>query len=162
MVRRGDAYREAGHALAAWHHSIMLNTVSIFRSRRAANRNVWNNVMKNVDLDWVRTNDSSNLVERLAAVCLAGPVAQRMHDAKGPRGPKYKRKIDEARLLLNAVPPDLERGGERFLRLSREAERFFKKAKVEKTLKAVAEALVDRGAMAGDEITRLIEAHYAR
>ncbi|UCG51506.1 MAG: hypothetical protein JSW58_15180 [Candidatus Latescibacterota bacterium] len=156
------AYREAGHALAAWDHRVMLMPVSIFPNGPEVGKNVWDDPLRNVDFAWVRTVESSRLVERLAAILMAGPLAQRFFLPGAPRGPAYNERLRQARTLLGALPHVSENKKQRFDRVRRNLEKFFGREDVKKAVAVFARRLLDRGTIDGDEATSLVEEQFAR
>lgn len=151
-----NAYREAGHAVAAWHLQVMLMAVSIFPNGRGAGRNAWNDAMRNVNFEWVGESDSTALAERLGAILLAGPVAQRKFADGARRGDAYKRRIQEARRVLLAASSDPADARARFDRLEKYLERFFARREVRDTTLTLGEQLLDYGTLTGARAQKVI------
>lgn len=155
------AFREAGHAVAAWERGIMLMPLSIFAVSRGAGRNVWNDALRNVDFEWVRTAGSPALARRLAAILLAGPVAADLYGPKLPRGPASAERIREARALLRAASGDSGADPrELFGRTLAAAKTFLKRRRVEDAVTALASVLLDRGTVRGGEAASIIESRF--
>jgi hypothetical protein len=153
------AFREAGHAVAAWERGVMLMPVSIFAFGKGAGRNVWNNPLRNVDFDWVRSAGSPGLARRLASILLAGPMAETLFGPKLPKGTASVERLRDARTLLIAAARDTN-GGRRHVEKARaEMEKFLKQPRVKEAVTALAAALVDRGTIRGGEAASIIETH---
>lgn len=155
-ARRAAAYREAGHAVAAWQHAVMLNSLSVRVTDRDVGRNVWNDPLRNVDFEWVKTADSEALVERLAAVVIAGPVAQRTFAPRASRGPLYRRRMGAVRTLVDAID-GAAAGRARTKKLERSAEGFFRRANVRLAMQSLSAELVVSGRVTGEDAARTIE-----
>ena len=156
------AYREAGHAVAAWDLQVILMPISIFANGPGVGRNVWNQALRNVDFDWVRTVDSRTLVERLAAVILAGPVAQRVFVARAPRGAACKQRVGEVRQLLVTDPAGGREGGGRFASVENRMKRFFARRDVRTAVSDLGQRLLQEGTLTGSETTKIIEQNLRR
>jgi hypothetical protein len=151
------AFREAGHAVAAWDRSVMLMPVSIFPNGPGAGKNVWNDALRNVDFDWVGSAGSTVLAERLAAILMAGPVAQRVFLPTSPRGDLYRKRLQQTRKLLDAAVGGRENGKKRFDRMGRDFERWFRHGDMSRAVTALAKALLIRGTVSGDEAASIVE-----
>jgi hypothetical protein len=151
------AFREAGHAVSAWDRNVMLMPVSIFARGAGAGQNVWNDAVRNVDFDWLRSAKSAVLAERLASILLAGPLAQRMFMPNGPKGPAHMERLRQAKTLLSAV--STSPGGSRayYERVRRDVGRFLVRSDVKETVGSVAKELLEKGTITGKEMTALIE-----
>ena len=156
------ACREAGHAVAAWDLQVMLMPISIFANGRGAGRNVWNQALRNVDFEWVRTADSQTLVERLAAVVLAGPVAQRVFATRAPRGAACKKRVEEVRQLLVTVPAGGRESRERFARVENRMKKFFTRKDVRTAVSDLGQSLLHEGTLTAGEATKIIERNLRR
>jgi hypothetical protein len=156
------AFREAGHAVAAWRRGVMLMPISIFASGKGAGRNVWNDPLRNVDFDWVRSADSSALVERLASVLLAGPISEGLFGPRLRRGGASTERIRDARALLRAISDPRNSRNERYTTVHVEVERFLADPSVKEAVDAVASALLDRGTIPGGEAASIIESHLEK
>lgn len=150
-VREAAAYREAGHAVTAWSQAIMLQALSVRVADRDVGRNVWNDALRNVDFDWVKEARSTGLVERLAAVVIAGPVAQRLHAPGAPRGTVYSLRVASARKLVSAA------GRDGLNALRQEIERYMKQPAIERAVQTLSAELVTELQMSGEDATRIIE-----
>ena len=156
------AYREAGHAVAAWERGVMLMPLSLFATSKGTGRNVWNNALRNVDFDWVRKEGSPALAKRLASILLAGPVAESLFAPRLPKGTASVERVRDARTLLNAASRDTI-GARRPLEKARaETERFLKRRCVKQAVTALAAALVSRGTVRGGEAASIIEMYLRR
>ena len=151
------AFREAGHAVSAWDRGVMLMPVSIFVRGPGAGENVWNDAVRNVDVDWIRSGDSSKLAERLATILLAGPLAQKMFMPNGPKGPAHMERLRQAKMLLTATPGARNEKRAFYERVRRDVGRFLTRGDVRETVGGVAKELLDRGTITGEEMTALIE-----
>ena len=156
------AFREAGHAVAAWERSVMLMPVSIFTTGKGAGRNVWNDPLRNVDFRWVRSAQSSVLVERLASVLLAGPLSEASLGPDIPKGTASVERMRDARTLLEAIPRGAgdERAG--YERTRGRTDAFLAKPRVRKAVAALAAVLLERGTILGGEAASIIEAHLGK
>jgi hypothetical protein len=156
------AFREAGHAVAAWQRSVMLMPVSIFTTGKGAGRNVWNDPLRNVDFRWVRTAESSALVERLASVLLAGPLSEASFGPDIPKGTASVERLRDAKSLLNSIPRGT-RGGENPYESARgKTNEFLADPRVRKAVCALAAVLLERGTILGGEAASIIEAHLGK
>lgn len=153
------AFREAGHAVAAWDRGVMLMPVSIFPNGPGAGKNVWNNALRNVDFEWVKTVDSPLLAERLAEILMAGPIAQRYFLPASPKGNVHGKRLRQTRRLLDAAAGDRIAGKKRFDRMGRDLERFFRRGDVSKAATALAKSLLLKGTVTGDEAAEIVEAN---
>lgn len=157
---RAIAFREAGHAVAAWERGVMLMPLSIFAATKGARRNVWNGALRNVDFDWVRSAESPALARRLAAVLIAGPVAERTFGPKLPRATASSDRLRDAKTLLRAasrVPTGSPQ--EHFERAVADSEKFLNKPRVKQAVTALAAVLMNRGTIRGGEAASIIEAY---
>jgi len=156
------AFREAGHAVAAWERSVMLMPVSIFTTGKGAGRNVWNDPLRNVDFRWVRSAQSSALVERLASVLLAGPLSEASLGPAIPKGTASVERMRNARTLLDAIPRGA--GGEKtgYKRAREKTDEFLASPRVRKAVAALAAVLLERGTILGGEAATIIEAHLGK
>lgn len=152
-----SAFREAGHAVAAWNQGVMLTPVSIFPNGPGAGKNVWNDALRNVDFDWVRNADSTALAERLAVVLMSGPAAQRVFLPASPRGDICRKRLEQAQKLLDAAAGNKTAGQNRYRRMDRELERFFRRSDVREAVTALAQTLLLEGTVSGDEAESLVE-----
>jgi hypothetical protein len=163
------AYREAGHAVAAWHRGVMLMPISIFTRGKRVGKNVWHDPLRNVDMKWVEAFPSSALAERLAAILIAGPAAE---DALGPRvrrGSASLGRIEDAKTLLGGRsssrtrpdgrhrPPARNRPGGRYGRVRGDVKEFLAREDVRGAIEALAAALFARGTIRGEEAASIIE-----
>jgi len=143
--------------VAAWDRGVMLMPVSIFARGTGAGHNVWNDAVRNVDFDWVRSADSPRLAERLASILLAGPLSQRMFMPNGPKGPTHMERLRQAKAILGAIPA--AKNGKRALyeRVRRDVGRFLTRAEVRETVGGVAKELLEKGTITGDDLAALIK-----
>ena len=154
------AFREAGHAVAAWHRGVMLMPLSVFTVSKEAGRNVWNDPLRNVDFDWVRSAGPPTLARRLAAILIAGPVAEALFGPKIPRGSVSVERLREAKTLLRAASSDDAAGaGRHFTTTRAETASFLKGPRVRRAVTALAAVLIDRGTIRGGEAAAIIETH---
>ncbi len=135
----------------------MLMPVSIFPNGPGAGKNVWNDALRNVDFEWVRKANSTALSERLAAVLMSGPVAQRIFLPTSPRGDVYRKRLWQAKTLLDAAAGDGRGGDRRFDRMDRDLEHFFRRADMNRAVTVLAKALLIRGTVSGDEAAAIVE-----
>jgi hypothetical protein len=140
----------------------MLMPVSIFTTGKGAGRNVWNDPLRNVDFRWVRTAESSALVERLASVLLAGPVAEDSFGPGVPKGTASVERLRDARALLSAVPRGVDGKKTCYERARVKTERFLMERRVKKAVAALAAVLLERGTIRGGEAVSIIEQHLGR
>ena len=140
----------------------MLTPISIFAFGKGAGRNVWNDALRNVDFDWVRSAGSTALVERLASVLLAGPVAEGLYGPGIRRGGASTERLRDARTLLRAVPTRAGRRQRRSAEVRAEVERFLTEPPVKKAVSALAAVLLDRGTILGGEAASIIESHLEK
>ncbi len=153
------AFREAGHAVAAWERGVMLMPLSIFAVAKGAGKNVWNDPLRNVDFDWLRTGEPPDLAKRLASILVAGPVSQTLFGPKLPKGTASVERLRDARTLLGAASGDPTGKPIRYERVRAEMERFLKRRGVKDAVTALAAVLVDRGTIRGGEAVSIIEMH---
>jgi hypothetical protein len=159
---RAAAFREAGHAVAAWNRSVMLMPISIFTTGKGAGRNVWNQPIRNVDFGWVKTAESSALVERLASVLLAGPLAEASFEPRVPKGAASVERLKDAKTLLDAVPRGKGPGKTGYERARERTNAFLATPRVKKAVAALAAVLLERGTILGGEAASIIEAHLQK
>ena len=150
------AYREAGHAVAAWRLGIMLKRLSIKPKKKP--KNVWEDPLRNVDFDWVKRNRSA-MVERLAAVLVAGVVAQtsfadpELNDVTAER-------LSEAKTLLDSHVASLF--GSSVESLQQDWREFFAQEDIRLALDVLAARLLDSGKLGGKAATRLLDEYLNR
>jgi hypothetical protein len=155
----GVAFREAGHAVAACDRGVMLTNVSIFPNGPGAGKNVWNDALRNVDFDWIKTADSPALAERLATILMAGPVAQLYFFPASSKGDAYRDRLEQSRRLLDASAGGRGRGKQRFDELRRDLERYFRRRAVGKATASLAEKLILKGTVVGDDAMAIVTAN---
>ena len=153
------AFREAGHAVAAWDRGVMLMPVSIFPNGPGAGKNVWNDALRNVDFEWVKTAGSSVLAERLAEILMAGPVAQQYFLPASPRGDVHRNRLRQSRRLLDAAAGDRTAGKSSYERMGRELERYFRRGDMGRAATALAKTLLLDGTVSGDDAAAIVEAN---
>lgn len=153
------AFREAGHAVAACDRGVMLMNVSIFPNGPGAGKNVWNDALRNVDFDWVKTAGSPALAERLAAILMAGPVAQRYFFPASSKSDEYRKRLEQARRLLDASSGGRGPGKRRFGAMRRDLERSIRRANISKAATALAEKLLLKGTVKGDDAAAIVTAN---
>jgi hypothetical protein len=165
------AYREAGHAVAAWHRGVMLLPISIFTRGKGVGKNVWHDPLRNVDMEWVRRSPSAALAERLAAILLAGPAAEVTLGPRVRRGSASLGRIEDARKLLGDRPSSRSRAGgrsgsaqsargrqsERYTRVQADTEKFLARSDVRQAVEVLAAQLLERGTIRGGEAVSIIE-----
>lgn len=152
------AFREAGHAVAAWKRGVMLMPLSIFMTSKRAGRNVWDDPLRNVNFDWVRSAESPALARRLAAILVAGPAAETLYGPGLPRGTVSLERLRDARALLRAAHGrDRAGAAERFAKVRAETKRFLERPRVRQAVAAVAAALVESGTVRGGRAAAIIE-----
>lgn len=155
---RSIAIREAGHAVAALESGVMLMPLSIFTRAKGARRNVWNDPLRNVDFDWVRTAESPALARRLASILVAGPVAERVLGSGLPRATASIERLREARSLLAAASRRSTDGPQELLeRAVADSEKFLRKPRVKRAVAALAAVLLERGTIRGGEAASIVE-----
>jgi hypothetical protein len=153
------AFREAGHAVAAYDQGVMLMNVSIFRTGPGVGKNVWNDALRNVDFDWIKTADSPALSERLAVILMAGPVAQRYFLPASPKGDEHRKRLEQTRRLLDAAAGGRERGKKRFERMHRDLERFFRRGEINEAVTELAKTLLLKGTVLGEDAVAIVAAN---
>ncbi len=131
--------------------------VSIFTRGVDAGNNVWNDAIRNVDFEWVRSAESSALAERLAAILLSGPLAQRMFMPNGPRGPLHMERLRQAKMLLNAIPAPKNGKRAYYESVRGDVGRFLTRGDVRETVGGVAKELLEQGTIEGEAMAALIE-----
>jgi hypothetical protein len=151
------AYREAGHAVAAWDRGVMLMPISIFTRGKGVGKNVWHDPLRNVDMEWIRRSPSKALAERLAAVLLAGPAAENSFGPRIRRGGASLGRIEDAKTLLAPRPVGRENRSGRYRRVQREVEKFLSRSAVRGAVEALAAELLERGTIRGGEAASIIE-----
>ena len=175
------AYREAAHAVAAWHRGVMLMPISIFARGKSVGKNVWHDPLRNVDMEWVTRSPSSALAERLAAILIAGPAAENSLAPRVPRGSASLGRLEDAKTLLGGRTADRKRSetrfrpgvrnlpgagnrsaagnfqGGRYTRVRSEVEAFLARPEVRRAVKALAGELIARGTIRGGEAASIIE-----
>jgi hypothetical protein len=140
----------------------MLFPVSIVSGTEGADGNVWNDALRNVDFEWVASAEFPDLIEQLAAIRLAGTVAQDVFAPGSPKGRIRKGRLREAKTILGAIRGDADGNRARYKNLRDEVEEFLTRHDVAAAVAAVANALLDRGAVPGDEVERIIGTHCRR
>jgi len=150
------AFREAGHAVAAWEKGVMLMPMSIFASSKTAGGNVWNDPLAHVDFDWVRRERSPDLALRLAAILLAGPAAEKLLGPRLARSGVSLERIRDAKKLVRAASFDTKAAVE-WRKTQARMELFLGKPRVQKAVTALAAALLQRGAVRGGRAAAIIE-----
>jgi hypothetical protein len=153
------AFREAGHAVAAWDRGVMLMPVSIFPNGPGAGKNVWNDALRNVDFQWIKTSGSPVLAERLAEILMAGPVAQRYFLPASPKGDVHRDRLRQSRRLLDAAAGDRAGGGARFDRMGCDLERYFRRGDMGRAATALAKVLLLKGTVTGEDAADIVEAN---
>jgi hypothetical protein len=153
------AFREAGHAVAAWQRGVMLMPLSIFMGSKQAGRNVWNDPLRNVDFEWVRSAKSPALARRLASILIAGPVAETLFGPKLPRGTVSLERLRDARTLLRAASRNTDGARGTFAKARAETASFLERPRVKRAVTALAAALFDRGTLQGGRAAAIIESH---
>lgn len=161
-TRCAAAFREAGHAVAAWDRHVMLFPVSIVSGTEGAGGNVWNDALRNVDFEWVANAEFPDLVEQLAAILLAGTVAQDAFAPGSPKGRVRKNRLREAKTILGALPDGADGKRTRYENLRDEVEAFLMRHDVADAVAVLANTLLDRGTVPGDEVERIIGARCRR
>lgn len=151
------AYREAGHAVAAWHRGVMLMPISIFTRGKRVGKNVWHDPLRNVDMEWVRRSPSTALAERLASILLAGPVAENSLGPRVRRGTASLGRLEDAKTLLGNRPAGRKGRGGRYDSLRAEVEGFLERTDVREAVEALAAQLLERGTIRGGEAASIIE-----
>jgi hypothetical protein len=151
------AFREAGHAVAAWHRGVMLMPISIFTRGKNVGRNVWHDPLRNVDMEWIRRSPSAALAERLAAILIAGPAAENSLGPRVQRGDSSLGRLEDAKTLLGGGPADRKRRGGRYTRVQAEVEEFLARGDVREAVEALAGELIARGTVRGGEAASIIE-----
>jgi hypothetical protein len=157
VQREAAAYREAGHAAAAWSHGILLEPLSIKKRGENIKENAWNQPLLGIDPHWIRAAQPDMLVERLAFVCLAGPVAERLHFPRGPREPASRKRIQNAKTLLGHLLESREACLEKKRKLEAQAAALFKRRDVWASVEELAHILMSRGTMSGKTTVRILE-----
>jgi hypothetical protein len=154
---RAAAYREAGHAVAAWHRGVMLMPISIFARGKSVGKNVWHDPLRNVDMEWVRRSPSTALAERLAAILIAGPAAENSLGPRVPRGSASLGRLEDAKTLLGGGPGERKSRNGRYRRIQADLEEFFAREDVREAVEALAAQLLSRGTVRGGEAAAIIE-----
>ena len=149
------AYLEAGHAVAAWRLGIMLKRLSLNNKKR---RNVWDDPLRNVDFNWVRRNRSA-MVERLAAVLVAGVVAQTAFADSEPMDESQER-LDDAMTLLDSHVASLY--GSSVESLQHDWREFLEHDDARRALDILASRLLERGKVGGKAATRILDEHLSK
>ncbi len=134
--------------------------ISIFASDGGSGRNVWNNALRNVDFDWVRNSDSSVLAERLAAILLAGPLAEELLGPGIRRGAASHQRLQDAKTLLSALSNGSGNRREIYTRLRAKTARFLAQRDVQEAVVGLASVLLDRGTLPGGEAAAFIRTHF--
>jgi hypothetical protein len=157
----------------------MLMPLSIFANAKGARRNVWDDPLRNVDFEWVKTAESPALARRLASILIAGPVAERVFGPRLPRATASVERLRDAKALLAATSRGPTRGSrglagrsrglargsggasvdsrELFEKVLADSERFLKEPRVKQAVAALAAILLERGTIRGGEAASIIE-----
>ena len=157
IQREAAAYREAGHAAAAWEKGILLEPLSIKKRGEGIRENAWNQPLIGIDPDWIRAERADMLVERLAFVCLAGPAAERLHLPRGPREPIYRKRIQNAETLLGHLVESKEARLIKERKLLSQAEAMFKRRDVWAAIEELVCILMKRGTLSGKQTVKILE-----
>lgn len=155
--REAAAYREAGHAAAAWSQGILLEPLSIKKRGEKIKENAWNQPLLGIDPKWIQAAKPDMLIERLAFVCLAGPLAERRHLPRGPRESIHQRRIRNAELLLGYIADSREARMKKRRRLETQAEAMFERRDMWASIEQLANTLMKRGTLSGEETVRILE-----
>ncbi|NIO00805.1 MAG: hypothetical protein GTO42_01485 [Candidatus Latescibacteria bacterium] len=155
--RRAAAYREAGHAVVAWDCGILLEPLSIRSRRRRARQNVWNAPLGSIDPDWIRRARPDMLIERLAMICLAGPIAEQRFSPGAPSEPASRQRKQDAEALLKFLYQSKEQRSQKRRRLEAKVEQFLSRSKNREITERLAEALFKHGTLSGDKARQIIE-----
>jgi hypothetical protein len=140
----------------------MLMPISIFAFDRGSGRNVWNDPLRNVDFDWIRTADSIVLAERLASILLAGPLAEELLGPRLRRGTASRERKRDAKLLLRTVAKGRDGESSVYENVCGKTRRFLARRRVRDAVEGLACALFDRGTIRGGEAASIIESHLDR
>jgi hypothetical protein len=157
IQRESAAYREAGHAVAAWEKGILLEALSIKKRGEGIRENAWNQPLMGIDPHWIRAARADMLVERLAFVCLAGPAAERLHFPRGPREPIYRKRIQNAETLLGHLVESREARLTKKRKLESQAVAMCKRRDVWAAIEELARNLMKRGTLSGKETKKILE-----
>jgi hypothetical protein len=135
----------------------MLESISLDARRRHSGENVWNEPLAGMDRKWVQRERPEKLIERAAFICLAGPAALRRINPHTERDPGCKNTIKSARLLLELLPDSPKKQAERRRRIEVEANRLMKHPGIWARTQHLAEVLLSRGSISGEEATEILQ-----
>ncbi|MFH1754599.1 MAG: hypothetical protein ABIA59_02740 [Candidatus Latescibacterota bacterium] len=157
MRKEAAAYREAGHAVAAWSLGILLEPLSIKKRGVRIQENAWNQPLVGIDTDWVRAVQADMLIERLAFVCLAGPVAERRRQRKGPREALYQERIQNAEALLGNLIDSPSQLAKQKRTLESQAENMFDSRNMWNLTESLAQALLKQGTLSSKAALKILQ-----
>jgi hypothetical protein len=157
IQREATAYREAGHAAAAWKQGVLLESLSINKRGQKIKENAWNQPLTGIDAKWVEAARPDMLIERLAFICLAGPAAERRRLPRVPRESSHQKRIRNAEALLGHISDSREARLKKKLRLESQVEAMFQRPDVWSSIEQLAEALLKRGTISGKETVHILE-----
>lgn len=148
-TRQATAYHEAGHAVAAWLSGIKIESISIIPSAEDDGRIVHANPLHGIKIECEGSDRGRLPAERLATVRLAGPIAQRIWNARSWRSRHGAADFEQA---LNGIAAfsSSPRHCEAWLRAIEVAtEDMLRLPEVWAIVAGVAELLMERRSLAG-------------
>jgi hypothetical protein len=157
IQREAAAFREAGHAAAAWNEGILLEPLSVKKRGQRIRENAWNQPLTGINTKWVQAARPDMLIERLAFVCLAGPVAERRRLPRVPRESVHQRRIRNAEALLGHIVDSREARLKKRRKLESKAEAMFQRRDVWTSIEKLAQTLLERGTLTGEETVQILE-----
>ncbi len=154
--RKATAYHEAGHAVAAWRHRMKLRSATIIPASDYSGVVEHQNPLRGIRLDYDGSDRARMRAESAIIISLAGPAAQKRFNPRSWRsyhGASDFELVTDLALRLNGdgntatayctwlslVADNLVSGSWRFIEM-------------------IAQALLVRGALSGDEVRNLIMA----
>ena len=156
------AYHEAGHAVAAFFNNLRIVRATLHRTKSEASCVETVLSLRHDRPDLVVTDHVRAKIEREAMVCFAGKLAQRMYATRSVRSWQNRHDYHVAADLLSYCGSEGEilRAHVRYLEARVSA--ALRTSRYRVSLNAVAEALLEHGAMRGSQIVAVIQASHQR
>jgi hypothetical protein len=155
--RRFIAFHEAGHVAAAWEHGIRVNTVTIISTDDAHGHVKHQNPLRGINIEVDGSDRARIRAERLAAVCLAGPIAQRIWNARSWRQWHGYQDHQTAYSVISAVSSS-DRHAEMWLRtIAVTTEDMLRVPHIWGCVTSLADALMAKGWLAARDVRTTIQ-----
>ena len=153
---RATAYHEAGHAVAAWHQRIRINSLSIAEDDISKGRLSHEYHFTGIRPDLDMSPRAQRRIENMAMVCFAGPHAQRKAFPRSWRNHHGRSDFHQATDLLSYVDPDPETLEIYVKLVDARAQKFVAGPSVWMLIDRLANDLLERRKMTGREVRESI------